>query len=111
MKKTNKQLRKEFETRAFGSVPVTRHLIMKNFDQALQKQREEILEELLLGVVDGHTPDFILDSPDGRIRKAYKKLLEPTEKLKKKPRDTRLWDERFCVHCGQYGCTRNHLVG
>lgn len=44
-----------------------------------ERIRKEVLEEVLLGVLEGHTPDYIIDHPDGRIRKAYEKLLKPQD--------------------------------
>ena len=98
MSKTNNTVRKEIEAKsfrieAFGfendaerqkmqsnvGMVISVHDALLIFNEALRQAKQEVLEEILLGVVDGHTPDFILDNPDGRIKKAYEKLMKPMD--------------------------------
>lgn len=44
MDKVSKKIIKEFKKNVFGSVPITRHLVIKSLDQSLSTQREEFRE-------------------------------------------------------------------
>jgi len=56
------------------------HWITTIYTPEIEKRvREEVLNDIFLANRDSLTPDYILDSSDGRIRKAYERLMTPID--------------------------------